>query len=345
MRKTCPAATQSIFLSFITHHSALAPKPNVMAIYEDTHDHTHRHIPVSQSRQRLRWVLALTAIYMLAEAFGGWWTGSLALLADAGHMLTDVAALALALLAMWFALRPATPQKTYGYYRLEILAALVNGVALVVISLLIFYEAWERWGAPPAVKSGPVIAIATGGLAVNLFSAWLLHGGHDHDLNVRGAWLHILGDALGSVGAIAAGALMWAFDWRWTDPLFSALIGVLVIFSAWRLVREAVNVLLEGTPAHIDLNAVESTICATTGVRGVHDLHVWTIASGLEALSAHVIHDERTAPPALLQQLRAKLHHDFGIAHLTIQMETPDFEGVGVTECGCNMIAPNSKAK
>ena len=308
-----------------------------MAIYEDTHDHTHRHTPVSRSRQRLWWVLALTASYMLAEAIGGWWTGSLALLADAGHMLTDVAALALALLAMWFAVRPATPQKTYGYYRLEILAALVNGVALVVISLLIFYEAWERWGAPPAVKSGPLMVIATGGLAVNLLSAWLLHGDHEHDLNVHGAWLHILGDALGSVGAIVAGALLWAFDWRWVDPLVSALIGVLVIFSAWRLVREAVNVLLEGTPAHINLTAVEEAICGVEGVCGVHDLHVWTIASGLEALSAHVIHAEGAAQPALLQQLRARLQHDFGISHLTIQMETPDFAGVNPNVCGCGL--------
>ncbi len=304
-------------------------------IYLDTHDHTHRHGPASQARGRLWVVLTLTASYMLAEAIGGWWTGSLALLADAGHMLTDVAALALALVAMWFATRPATPQKTYGYYRLEILAALVNGVALVLISLLILYEAAQRWSAPPLVNSVPMMIIATGGLLINLLSAWLLHSGHEHDLNIHGAWLHILGDALGSVGAIVAGALMWAYGWRWADPLFSGLIGLLVIFSAWRLVRESVNVLLEGTPAHIDLGAVQKSICATDGVQGVHDLHIWTIASGLEALSAHVIHSEAIAPPDLLKQLRAKLNHDFGIAHLTIQMETPDFEGANRNMCGC----------
>jgi cobalt-zinc-cadmium efflux system protein len=304
-------------------------------IYLDTHDHTHRHAPVSKSRGRLWIVLLLTAGYMFAELFGGWWTGSLALLADAGHMLTDVAALVLALAAMWFAARPATPQKTFGYYRLEILAALINGVALVVIAGLIFYEAWERWATPPAVKSGPMMMIAAGGLAVNLTSAWLLHGSDEHDLNMRGAWLHIMGDALGSVGAILAGALMWVYGWRWADPLISAVIGLLVVFSAWRLVRESVNVLLEGTPKHINLNAVEASIHATPGVLAVHDLHVWTIASGLEALSVHVIHNKEENPPALLKQIRAKIQSKFGIAHLTIQMETPDFEQDDETDCHC----------
>ena len=296
------------------------------AIYQDTHDHTHRHAPTSKSRGRLWIVLVLTAVYMFAEVFGGWWTDSLALLADAGHMLTDVAALALALAAMWFATRPATPQKTYGYYRLEILAALLNGVALVIIALFIFYEAAGRWAEPPNVKSGPMMIIATGGLLINLISAWLLHGGDKNDLNVRGAWLHVLGDALGSVGAILAGALIWAYGWRWADPLISAVIGLLVVVSAWRLVRDSSNVLLEGTPAHIDLGAVEQALRQTSGVLNVHDLHIWTIASGLEALSAHVIHQETVKPYALLKQLRADLQEKFGIAHLTIQMETPDFD-------------------
>jgi cobalt-zinc-cadmium efflux system protein len=295
-------------------------------IYLDTHDHTHRHAPVSKSRGRLWIVLTLTATYMLAEAAGGWWTGSLALLADAGHMLTDVAALVLALAAMWFAVRPATPRKTYGYYRLEILAALLNGVALVVIALLIFYEAIGRWAAPPLVNSGPMMLIATGGLVINLISAWLLRGDNEQDLNIRGAWLHVLGDALGSVGAILAGALMWQFGWRWADPLISAAIGFLVVVSAWRLVRDSANVLLEGTPAHINLEAVEQAMRRTAGVLSVHDLHVWTIAAGLDALSAHVTHNEDVRPPALLKKLRATLQEEFGIAHLTIQMETPDFD-------------------
>jgi cobalt-zinc-cadmium efflux system protein len=271
-------------------------------------------------------VLVLTAVYMLAEALGGWWTGSLALMADAGHMLTDVAALALALMAVWFGARPATPHKTFGYYRLEILAAFINGVALVVVSLFIFYESYERWAEPPAVRSELMIAIATGGLLVNLACAWLLHGEHEDDLNVHGAWLHVLGDALGSVGAIVAGVLMSVYGWYKADPLFSALIGILIIWSSWKLIREATNVLLEGTPAHINLAAVEDVILETEGVEDVHDLHVWTITSGREALSAHVIHARAISQPALLKELRAKLHERFGVDHLTIQMETEDFE-------------------
>jgi cobalt-zinc-cadmium efflux system protein len=263
---------------------------------------------------------------MIAEVIGGWLTGSLALLADAGHMLADVAALALALIAAWFASRPATSNKTFGYYRLEILAALVNGVALVVISLLILYEAYQRWSAPPVVQGGAVMLVASGGLAINLISAWILHGRHEIDLNMRGAWLHVLSDALGSLGAIVAGAVMWLYGWFAADPLFSALIGVLIVWSSWRLIRESTNVLLEGTPAHINLAAVEDSILRTDGVSDVHDLHVWTITSGREALSAHVIHAYEVSQPELLKELRAKLHDRFGVDHLTIQMETPEFE-------------------
>ena len=290
------------------------------------HAHAHVHGRATRSRRSLSIVLVLTAVYMLAEAAGGWLTGSLALLADAGHMLTDVAALTLALIAVWFGSRPATSSKTFGYYRLEILAALVNGVALVVLSLLIFYEAYQRWTNPPAVRSGLMMVVAGGGLAVNLACAWILHGDHHDDLNVRGAWLHVIGDALGSVGAIIAGALMSAYGWYQADPLFSFLIGLLIIWSSWHLIRESTNVLLEGTPAHINLAAVEDVILETEGVEDVHDLHVWTITSGREALSAHVIHVEAISQAELLKELRAKLSDRFGLDHLTIQMETPDFE-------------------
>jgi cobalt-zinc-cadmium efflux system protein len=298
------------------------------AISETHHhgEHTHAHGRASRSRSRLRMVLILTALYMVAEAFGGWWTGSLALLADAGHMLADVAALALALVAMWFSARPATSSKTFGYYRLEILAALVNGVALVLISLLIFYEAYHRLAEPPHVKSIVMMLVAIGGLGVNVLCAWLLHGAHKEDLNVRGAWLHIIGDALGSVGAIAAGVLMSLYGWYTADPLFSFIIALLIVWSSWNLIRESTNVLLEGTPAHINLAAVEDAILETDGVRDVHDLHIWTITSGREALSAHVIHIAAISQPDLLKELRTKLHDRFGVDHLTIQMETPDFE-------------------
>ena len=287
------------------------------------HNHHHRS---SNNWRRLSVVLILTAVYMVAELVGAWWTGSLALLADAGHMFTDVAALVLALTAVWFGSRPATSKKTFGYYRLEIIAALVNGVALVVISLVIFYGAYERWLNPPVIRSGPMMAVATGGLAVNLICAWILHGRHEIDLNIRAAWMHVMGDALGSVAAILAAACMSFFGWYAADALFSVVISLLIIWGSIRLIRESTNVLLEGTPAHINLAAVEDAILATDGVDDVHDLHVWTITSGREALSAHVIHAQSISQPDLLRELRTKLHDRFGVDHLTIQMETPDFE-------------------
>jgi cobalt-zinc-cadmium efflux system protein len=294
--------------------------------HSSVHQHAHGHRRSSDNWRRLSLVLCLTLLYMMAEAIGAWWTGSLALLADAGHMFTDVAALALALTAVWFGSRPATSKKTFGYYRLEIIAALVNGVALVVISLFIFYGAYERWLEPPVVKSGPMIAVAAGGLAVNLICAWILHGRDEIDLNIRGAWMHVMGDALGSVAAILAGVCMWLFGWYAADAVFSVVISILIIWGSVRLIRESTNVLLEGTPAHINLAAVEDEILATAGVSDVHDLHVWTITSGREALSAHVIHADSISQAALLRELRTKLHDRFGVDHLTIQMETSDFE-------------------
>lgn len=288
--------------------------------------HQHHHGRGTDSRRRLLLVLLLTFVYLIAEAIGGWWTGSLTLLADAGHMLTDVAALALALLAVWFSSRPATSKKTFGYYRIEIVAALVNGVALVLISLLILFEAYQRWSSPPPVRSGVMIAIATGGLITNLICAWILHGRHEIDLNIRGAWLHVMSDALGSVAAIAAGVIMSVYGWYVADPLFSMVIGLLIIWSSWTLIRESTNVLLEGTPSHINLAAVEMAIMETNGVDDVHDLHIWTITSGRDALSAHVIHSHSISQPELLRDLRAKLQLQFGVDHLTIQMETADSE-------------------
>lgn len=270
---------------------------------------------------------------MLAEAVGGWLVNSLALIADAGHMLTDVAALSLTLAAIWFAARPATEKKTYGYYRLEILAAFINGITLVLISLWVFYEAYERWNAPPEIQGFNMTLIAVGGLTINIICAWLLHGDHQHDLNMRGAWLHIMGDVLGSITAIAAGILIVAFGWVWADAVCSSLISLIIIFGSWNLIRESVNVLLEGTPAHINLAAVEDAILETEGVREIHDLHVWTISSGLEALSAHVCHNEEIVQRELLKTLRKRLHDEFGIDHLTIQMETPDFEDETVHFC------------
>jgi len=296
---------------------------------------------------KLKLALLLTFVYMFAEAFGGWYSNSLALVADAGHMLTDVAALSLTLAAIWFAARPATAKKTFGYFRLEILAAFVNGIALCLISLWVIYEAFERFNAPPEVKGFELTAIAAGGLVVNLACAYLLHGDHTHDLNMRGAWLHVVGDALGSVVAIIAGVLIIMLGWTWTDALGSFLISLIIIYGAWNLIKESVNVLLEGTPAHINLAAVEEAILQTPGVAGVHDLHVWTITSGLEALSAHVRFDEKVAQNELLKSLRVKLHNEFSIDHLTIQMETPDLEDDDLHFCetGAGCFEPDGEIK
>ncbi len=305
--------------------------------------HTHSHERRSaQSLNKLKFALGLTFIYMLAEAVGGWLSNSLALLADAGHMLTDVAALSLTLAAIWIAARPATDRKTFGYYRYEILAAFVNGIALVLISLWVIYEAFERWQTPQNVKGFEMTAVAVGGLIVNIIAAFLLHGGDDHDLNMRGAWLHVMGDLLGSVAAIIAGVLIIAFGWAWADAASSVLISLIIIFGAWNLIKESVNVLLEGTPAHINLAAVEQAILQTKNVENVHDLHVWTITSGMEALSVHVVHRENVAQSELLGQIKAKLHDEFGIDHLTIQMETFADETADSHQCfsGANCFAP-----
>lgn len=308
------------------------------------HEHGRRSV---ESLRRVKIALGLTFVYMIAEAVGGWWTNSLALIADAGHMLTDVGALSLTLFAIWFSGRPATEKKTYGYYRLEILAAFINGIALVLLSLWIIYEAVERWQSPPDVRGAELTLIATGGLIVNIAAAFLLHSNHKHDLNMRGAFLHVIGDLLGSVAAIVAGGLILAFGWVWADAAGSVLISLIIVFGAWRLILDSVNVLLEGTPRHINLSAVETAILETSGVGGVHDLHIWTISSGIDALSAHISHDDSVQHSELLATIRQKLHDRFAIDHLTIQMETLDreAEAVYVCETGTKCFEPSLKAK
>jgi cobalt-zinc-cadmium efflux system protein len=274
-------------------------------------------------------VLALAAAYMLAEIAGGLWTGSLALLADAGHMAADVAALALSLFAFWLARRPAHPGRTYGYQRAEILAALANGSALVAVALGIGFEAFERLAAPApaAVRAGPMLAIAAGGLAVNGVGLWLLREGRGESLNLRGAWLHLASDALGSAAAIVAGLLILAFGWLAADPLASLAIAALVIRSSWSLLRETVAVLMEGAPGHIDVDRVREAIRGVPGVESVHDLHVWTITSGRVALSCHVCAGDDEPAGRLLRAVQERLRAEFGIAHSTVQVEPRDFEG------------------
>lgn len=290
----------------------------------------HRHASGPQDRaasfRRLRWTLALVLVYLLAELVGGLLTNSLALLADAGHMLSDAAALALSLFAMWIARRPAPPQKTFGYYRAEILAALANGATLVAIAIYIFIEAYQRFRDPPAVLGGWMMAVAVGGLLVNLAGLLILHGSRGESLNVRGAWLHVLGDAAGSVGAIIAGVLIWTLGWNWVDPLASILIGLLILLSSWRLLAETVAVLMEHAPGHINVDEVRDALSALDGVTGVHDLHVWTITSGLDSLSAHVTVRADLPAAELLSRIRATLRERFGIDHTTVQLEPERFD-------------------
>jgi cobalt-zinc-cadmium efflux system protein len=273
---------------------------------------------------------------MIAEVVGGYLTNSLALIADAGHMLTDVAGIALTLAAIWFGGRKPSEKKTYGYYRLEILAAFINGLVLVGLSFWIVIEAISRFRSPQQVLATEMTAIAAGGLVINIVAAYLLHQDHKHDLNIRGAFLHVLGDLLGSVVAIASGLTILLAGWPYADPLGSLIIGAIVIFGAARLVLESVNVLLEGTPTHIDIRKVEAAIRETNGVAGVHDLHVWTISSGIEALSAHINHHDEVSHTEVLGRVRTRLKEQFGIEHLTIQMETLDekTEAVWVCETG-----------
>jgi cobalt-zinc-cadmium efflux system protein len=281
-----------------------------------------RSTAAARSRPRLVLTLVLTTGMMAVEFGAGLWTGSLALLADAGHMLTDATALALALVAAWIAARPPTPAKTYGYYRAEILAALANALLLFAVAGSILVEAWHRARAPAPVAGGPMALVAALGLAVNLVCAWLLHRGARESLNVRAAYLEVLGDALSSVAVLAAAGVVIATGWTGADPLASALIVFFIVPRTWGLLRQAVNVLLEGTPAHLELGEIEAAMVRVAGVRRVHDLHVWTLTSGREAMSAHVVVDDIRESERLLEALHAVLHARFGIDHTTIQLET-----------------------
>ena len=267
-------------------------------------------------------VFALSASFMVVQVAVGWWANSLALLADAAHLFVDAAGVGFSLLAVWFAEKPATAEKTYGYYRVEILAALVNGVVLCVLAIVILVEAWERLRVPHEVSAGPVLVIAVAGLGVNLLAAWLLHAGAAESLNVRGAYLEVLGDALSSGAVIVAASMILATGWTPADALASAVIGLLILPRTFALLRQAVNVLLEGVPAHLDLAEIEAALRDAQGVKRVHDLHVWTLTSGREAMSAHVEVEAGTPPDRILDELHVVLHARFGIDHTTIQVET-----------------------
>jgi cobalt-zinc-cadmium efflux system protein len=286
------------------------------------HEHNDRRTAAARSRPLLVTTLALTAAFLVVELIAALWTGSLALLADAGHMFTDAGGLGLALFASWVAARPPTPAKTYGYYRAEILAAVVNALVLFVVAGGILVEAYQRVRTPTEVLGGPMLAVAFVGLVVNGVCAWLLHRDAAASLNVRAAYLEVLSDAVSSVAVIVAAVVVLTTGWTVADPLASGAIALFIVPRTWRLLRQAVNILLEGTPAHLELGEIEEAITRVSGVRRVHDLHVWTLTSGREAMSAHVVVDDVRESDRLLEELHALLHSRFGIDHTTIQLET-----------------------
>jgi len=292
-----------------------------------THGHSHadhgRRGHGGSDKRALGIVLALTVAFVAAEVVGAFITGSLALLADAGHMLSDAASLAVALFAVWLAGKPATPNRSFGFKRAEILATLFNGVSLVAISFWIFFEAVRRFSEPPEVLGGPMLAVAVLGLLVNVAGVLILSRGRGpgESLNVEGAMRHVFADALGSVGAIGASVVILLTGWRYADPLASVLIGALILLSSWRLLRDSVGILLEETPRGIDAEEVGRAMVALPGVEEVHDLHVWTITSGFPALAAHVLVGPGQNCHAKRRDLEALLEGRFGIDHTTLQVD------------------------
>jgi cobalt-zinc-cadmium efflux system protein len=275
-------------------------------------------------RGRLVAVFAITSTILVVEIVGGLLSHSLALLADAGHVFTDVAGIGLALIAIWLAAKPANPDRTFGYFRIEILAAAINAVLLLGVSGAVLFEAWRRLSSPPDITSGLMLAVASAGLAANSASMWLLKEAQGKSLNMRGAYLEVLGDLLGSVAVVVAAIVIALTGFRRADPIASAIIGLLILPRTWSLLRQAVDVLLEATPENVDLGEVRRHILETAGVADVHDLHAWTITSGMNVVSAHVVLDEKADPPVVLDRLCECLSGDFDIEHSTFQLESQD---------------------
>jgi cobalt-zinc-cadmium efflux system protein len=332
----------------------LAVRPERNGETEPGHDHDHEQDhggaavvdrpPRRVDRRPLVIALAITSTFLVVEVIGAYISNSLALLADAAHMVTDIAAIALALFAMWLASRPTSAERTFGHLRAEILAALVNAVALIVMAIYIFWEAWKRLQEPPEVQSVPLFFVAIAGLLANIVAAWVLSRGEGHrdNLNTRGAFLHVVGDLLGSVATIVAAVVIYFTGWYAADPILSAVIGGLVVFGAWSLLRESVDILLEAAPRGVVIADVRKAMDAVPGVESVHDLHVWTVTSGLTALSAHVETDDVNGWNTTMANLAKTLREQFGIAHVTLQPEPP--HGPERSWDRCSIDAPEGRA-
>ncbi|PIC69259.1 cation transporter [Sporosarcina sp. P16b] len=294
----------------------------------ENHQHNHFAEKREGNKRGLIIALSITTIIMILEFFGGLFTNSLALLSDSGHMLSDASSMALSLVAIWFASRPPSSNKTYGYYRFEILAALFNGVTLFVIAGFIVKEAIQRFNDPPTVASGTMIIIAFIGLAANLLSAVTLLKKADvkENINLKSAYIHIIGDALGSVGAIVAGLLMLLFDWYIADPIISVIVALLILKSAWGVLKQSIHILMEGSPVIINKEEVLTILENIEGVKNVHDLHIWTITSGLDTLSCHILIEDRKDEQEVLQQAINLIRDNYKIEHTTIQIEKSNLQ-------------------
>jgi cobalt-zinc-cadmium efflux system protein len=284
--------------------------------------HQHGHSRGADGARRLRFALLLTGAILVVEVVFGWLSGSLALLADAGHMLTDAAGLFLALVAIHLAERPATPARTYGYYRVEILAATLNSAVLTGVSILILWEGWQRLRQPPPVATDMMLAVGVVGLVANLVAARVLHPAAEHSLNLRGAYLEVVFDALASLGVIVAALVMKTTGWPYADALVSIVIGLAILPRTWGLLKEALGVLLEGVPDDVNLAALRDRISQVPGVAEVHDLHVWTITSGMHAMSVHTCSARMPRTRPVLDDVQRCVTSEFRIAHVTVQVES-----------------------
>ncbi len=292
------------------------------------HDHDHFETVRTGNKKALAIALIITAGIMLLEFFGGLLTNSLALIADSGHMLSDTVSLVLSLSAIWFAGRAASAKKTYGYYRFEIITAFINGITLFIMAGIIVYEAIQRVSDPAEVQGGWMLIIAAIGLVANLLSAWVLNRGADvhGNLNMKSAYMHIMGDALGSVGAIIAGLLILLFDWTIADPLISVAVAILILRSAWSILKNSLHILMEGSPKEIDTQEVEDRLLEIETVLAVHDMHIWTITSGMDLFTCHIDVTAEANEQEVLQQSLQLVHTICGIEHATIQIEKPNIE-------------------
>ena len=283
--------------------------------------HDHKSLARSKNKSKLLIVLAITISLMTMEVIVGLSANSLALLADAGHMLSDVGGLILALIAIWFSQKPATKEKTFGYYRSEILAGFINSIVLVGIALFILYEAWQRFSSPPEVNTGPVLILAIIGIGLNIISLRILSSGEEKSLNMKAAYLEIMADMLGLVAVVISSLIIIFTGWHEADPLLSGFIAIMILPRTWMLLSECTHILMEGTPSHISLEEIYNKISAISGVKDIHDLHVWTLTSDHHALSTHVIVEKDASHNELLEKIKACLLTDFEIHHSTIQLE------------------------